>query len=81
MDNISLLTSFFGWCSVINISVLLFSTLVIAFSGNRVKKIHARMFNLPEEQLDLMYFKYLAYYKIGILLFNLVPYIALKLME
>lgn len=79
MENISFLTTFFGWCSVLNLSVLLFSTLLLALWGGCVKRCHARIFNVPEDQLDRIYFKYLAHYKLGLLIFNLAPYFALKI--
>ena len=80
MDDLTLLITFFGWCSVINIGLLLFSTLFINLFNNFTKTIHSRMFNIPETELDIMYFKYIANYKTGIILFNIAPYFALKIM-
>ena len=80
MDNMATLTSFFGWCSVLNIGVLLFATLFLAFFRSFAKDLHSKLFNVSEQQLDLIYFKYLAYYKLGIFIFNLSPYFALKIM-
>lgn len=80
MNNITSLTSFFGWCSLLNIAVLLFSALCLALFRNTIKKAHSRFFNVSDTKLDILYFKYLAYYKISLLIFNLIPYIALKLM-
>jgi len=39
------------------------------------------MFNLAEQYISRAYFQYLAHYKIGIMLFNLVPYITLRIMS
>ena len=80
MDNITFFVSFFGWCSLINIGVLIFATLFLVFFGSFTKKIHSKFINIPEQELDIIYFKYLGNYKIGILIFNLVPYIALQIM-
>ena len=79
MDNHTFLTSLFGWCSVLNIGFLVFATLFLVFFSGYTKSTHSKLFNVPENELDVIYFKYLAYYKIGILLFNLTPYIALKI--
>jgi hypothetical protein len=74
------LTEFFGWASVINVAILLLSTLsVIAFRG-AITGLHARLFGLDETDLGRAYFQYLAQYKIAIIVLNIAPYFALKLM-
>lgn len=80
MENTSFLINFFGWCSVLNIGILLFSTLFVIFFGNFAKSLHSKMFNIAQNRLDLIYSKYLGYYKLAILVFNLTPYFALKIM-
>tara|TARA_B100002003_G_scaffold78069_1_gene73067 strand:- start:284 stop:469 length:186 start_codon:yes stop_codon:yes gene_type:complete len=42
-----------------------------------IQGMHTRMFGLSEEDLSRAYFQYVAQYKIAILVFNLVPYLAL----
>ncbi|WNO62242.1 DUF6868 family protein [Rheinheimera sp. MMS21-TC3] len=81
MDTIIIVTQFFGWSLVINSSILLFTTLVLTWFRPRIKAIQAKMFALEKAQLNLVYFKYLAYYKIGIIIFNLAPYISLKIIS
>ena len=41
--------------------------------------LHSRWFYLSREQFDALHYAGMALYKIGILLFNLVPYIALHI--
>ncbi len=80
MVTIEALREFFGWCSVINIGVLIFSSIsVIPFRGF-LSRIHTRMFNLEERDLSRAYIQYLGQYKIAIFIFNIVPYFALVLM-
>ena len=76
---IATLTEFFGWCSVINLCILLTSTVAIYAGRNAIPKIHARMFGLDESTLSAAYFQYLAQYKIVTLTMNVAPYVALKL--
>jgi hypothetical protein len=64
---------------VINIGLLLFTTGFLMVSGDWVSRVHARLFGLNPTELSPIYFQYLANYKIAVLIFNLVPYIALKL--
>lgn len=40
-------------------------------------KLHSRWFHMSEERFDGFHYSGMAVYKIGILLFNLVPYVAL----
>ncbi len=74
------LTTFLGWCSVINIGVLLFSTLMMIVMQDFVIKIHSGLFKVNPEALPMLYLQYLGNYKIAIIMLNIVPYVALKLM-
>jgi len=42
-------------------------------------RVHGSMFAMDEQALSKAYFGYLAHYKLLVLVFNLVPYIALKI--
>jgi len=80
MNTIEAMREFFGWCSVINIGVLMLSSvLVIAIRGSALR-IHGKMFDLDEKSLSQAYLQYLAQYKIATIVFSIVPYFALKLM-
>lgn len=74
------LTEFLGWCSAINIAVLLFATFFLIFLRNVILPLHARIFDTSEDTLFRLYLQYLSLYKIALFIFNLVPYVALKLM-
>lgn len=80
MNSIESLTTFFGWCSVISIGVLAFSSLGLVLLRGTISKLHARLFGLSEEDLARAYFQYLAQFKIAVIMFNLVPYLALRIM-
>lgn len=68
-----------GWCSVINIGLLILSSVTILAMRGPIIKMHSKMFSLSEEDLSRAYFQYLAQFKIVVLVFNLVPYIALRI--
>ena len=78
--NITDITAFLGWITVINFSVLIFSTLMILAFQNKFGALHAKMFAMEQGEIKRAYFDYLARYKILIICFNLAPYIALKIM-
>jgi hypothetical protein len=80
MSTIDFLREFFGWCAIINIIILMFSVIFLILLRGPASRIHASMFNLDESDLSRAYFQLIAQYKIAIILFNIVPYFALKLM-
>lgn len=80
MITLTQLTELLGWASVLNIGILIFATLVFSIMKTTVSAIHSKMFNISENELSIIYFKYLANYKILTTVFILVPYIALKIM-
>lgn len=65
------------WCTVINYGVLLVWFLFLVVAHGWVHRLHGRWFRLSAERFDSIHYAGMAVYKIGILLFNLVPYIAL----
>ncbi|MFW5426632.1 MAG: DUF6868 family protein [Methylophagaceae bacterium] len=80
MITLEMLTTFFGWCSIINIAILLLTTLLLMGFKDLVSSIHSKMFGIEPQGIPLIYFNYLGNYKIAIFIFSLVPYLALKIM-
>ena len=80
MFTISELTEFMGCSSVINICLLTATTLAVILMCESITKLHAKMFGIDAEELPRVYFQYIAQYKLAIIIFNIVPYIALKIM-
>ncbi|MGI0119590.1 DUF6868 family protein [Zooshikella sp. RANM57] len=75
----TLITSFFGWCSIINISILLLSTISIILMKEHITTLHNKLFGVKQTNLLSTYFQYLACYKLATIILNIVPYIALKI--
>jgi hypothetical protein len=66
-------------CAVINYGVLLVWFLVFLLAHDWIYRLHSRWFHLSREQFDALHYAGMAIFKVGILLLNLVPYIALHL--
>jgi hypothetical protein len=81
MNSIETLTTFFGWCTVINFGLMAFGVVKLLLIQDWASRVHAKMFGLDEAPVRTAYFQFLANYKIAILVFNLAPYIALKIMS
>ena len=76
---VDILREVLGWCAVINIGLLIFSAIFVVLLRGPISHIHAKMFNLDESDLSRAYFQYLAQYKIAIIMFNIIPYFALRI--
>ena len=79
MNDMNTLTEFLGWCSIINRSILFFSTVALILVRKPISRIHSKMFGVSESDLPLTYMQYLGNYKIAIIILNLVPYITCKI--
>jgi hypothetical protein len=66
------------WCTVINFAIVLLWA-ALALLAPRFTRWHGRLFRLSAEQLDAINYGGILLYEIGIFLFNLVPYIALRI--
>ena len=80
MSDMSTITAFFGWATVLNFGVLTFWSLAILAGRNTLMGMHARMFGMDEAELPGIYVRFLANYKIVAVAFSFVPYLALKIM-
>ena len=74
------LTTFLGWCTVINFAFLLLATVALTALRGVVMRVHGSLLPMKEDDLKTLYVTYLANYKILAVVFNLVPWIALKIM-
>jgi len=79
--SIEIARGFFFWCSVINYAVLLLWSLPVMFWRDGLHRLWGRWFRLSTEQFDVINIGGITIYKIGILLFNIVPFIALYLVR
>ncbi|MFC1821900.1 DUF6868 family protein [Thermodesulfobacteriota bacterium] len=68
-----------AWCAVINIILLLCWWLIFALAHDWMYRIHSKWFNLSTDRFDTIHYAGMAALKIGIWLFNLTPYFALRI--
>ena len=74
------LTKFLLWCTIINGALLVVAFAVFAVGGTDVVyKTHGIWFALPPETFSAIVYMFLGTYKIAILVFNLIPYVALRI--
>jgi len=56
--------------------LLLWWFLVFRFALDWIHRFHGRWFRMSVEQFDAIHYAAMAVYKMGVLLFSLVPYVA-----
>jgi hypothetical protein len=78
--NVQFVSEFLLWCLAINYIVLLFWFAAFIFAHGWMFRLHSRWFHISEDRFDSIHYTGMAIYKVSILLFNLVPYIALRIM-
>lgn len=78
---IETLRSFLFWCAVINCGVLLTWFAIFVFAHERLYHHHTRWFRINREQFDMLLYILTGVYKIGFILFNVVPYIVLLIVS
>lgn len=80
-ESMSVLQQVLGWCALINFTILTAWFAVFTLAGNWMRRLHGRWFRMSPERFDAIHYAGMAIYKLGILLFNLVPYLVLRLIS
>jgi len=71
---------FFMWCSIINVALLVFSSLMCIWAGGWVYRMHSKFFKISREAFNVAIYSFIGAWKILIILFNVVPWIALLIL-
>ncbi len=70
------LQEFLFWCMLINFGVYVFSVIAVLVFRGAMCNMHSKMFGLDEAAVKKAIYAYLANYKLLIIVFNLVPWLA-----
>ena len=73
--------SSFMWCAILNGGLLIFSFVICAFAGDWVYRRHSRFFPISRDAFNVVIYSFIGAMKIFVFMLNLVPYIALSIME
>ncbi len=69
------------WCVVVNYTLLFIWFGVFVLAHDWMYRLHSHWFKLSVESFAVIHYSGMAVYKIGILLFNLAPLIAILLVR
>jgi hypothetical protein len=81
MLDLTLLRLFFMWCTILNVTLLLAMFLAIALAGDFVYRMHGIWFRMPRQTFDTALYGFFGLFKLLVIVFNLVPYVALLIMD
>ena len=81
MMDIQTLTAFFKWCAIINFGLYLYWVIMCIKFPDLVYRIQNSWFPLPRETFNVVIYAFLGVYKIIFLVFVLIPYVALLIIQ
>ena len=74
---IQTLTTFFMWCTIINFGFLLFLVLIFMLAPDLTYKIQSRFIPISRETFNTVFYSFIGFFKVVVLVFNVVPWIVL----
>ena len=76
---IDTLRHFFAWCSVINYSLLIFWFVLSLAAHGLLTRLYGKFFGVNAETYDRINLSAMFYFKLAVWLFNITPYLVLRL--
>ena len=78
--SIETLIKVLGWCSLINLGILVYWFLIIVFASDLVHRFHSKMFkNIERADFDRFMYMGMLSYKMIVFVFNVIPYVSLRI--
>ena len=76
---VELIAAILGWCTLINFGLLIWWFLFVVIAHDWTYRLHTKWFKISQEQFDAIHYSLMGVFKIGVITFNLVPYLALRI--
>jgi len=74
------LRHFFAWCTLLNLILLLLWAALTLGAPGFLRGMVKRWYGVNEEDFNRLNLGGIMYYELGIILFNFMPYLALRIM-
>ena len=71
--------AFLGWCTLINWVLLLVWWAMFSLAGDWMYGLHGKWFKISRQAFDVTHYAGMGLFKLLVLVFNLAPYLALRL--
>lgn len=79
--NVAILREFFMWYTIINLGLFIWAAIMCATCKSFIQRVHGKIFDLPPQTINAILYGFLGVYKIVFIVFVLVPWIALVIMD
>lgn len=76
---IEIIREVLAWCAVINYALLILWFLIFSLAHDWLHRLHGKWFTISGENFDAIHYVSMAFFKLSIFLFFLVPYLALRI--
>ncbi len=76
---IELIMAVLGWCTLINLGLLIWWFLFLVVAHEWTVRLHTKWFRISPEKFDAIHYSLIGVFKMGVIIFNLVPYLALRI--
>lgn len=71
------LTAFFMWCTILNVVIYAWAAIWFIAAPDFIYRVQSRLVRLPRERFDVIIYAFLALHKVLIIVFAVVPWLAL----
>ena len=68
-----------GWCTLINFALLMWWFLFAVVAHDWTYRVHTKWFKISPEQFNAIHYGGMGIFKLIVIVFNLVPYLALRI--
>ena len=75
--DIDSIRAFFMWCTILNFALLSLSSLACIFFGDFSYRMNHKFFSISRQEFNIMLVSFIGLYKLFVIVFNLIPYVAL----
>ena len=76
---LEIIRDFLAWCSVMNIILLLLWFIIFALARDWIYRLHSKWYKLSQDAFNTIHYCGIAFFKMLIFVFNIVPYLALRI--
>jgi hypothetical protein len=75
------LTAFFMWCTIINGSLLMIWSVLATGVPEVLYRIQSKWFPMPRETFTVVFYMFIGMFKMLVIVFNAVPFLALLIIR
>ena len=79
--DIQTVQTFFMWCTIIDAVLLVLTGMIFTFAGDWVYRVQSKWYPISRDAFNVVIYSFIGLFKLFFITFNLVPYVALLIIE